>query len=155
MSSNEFRDYKNKALVELQEEIVKSSEKEIKDARIKYVSESTSKTPPKESAFQESINVEKIRAAKADNDSKETDLGLKKGICFWVKCVVSIYLAFIAVVVANIVFWKEGGLSDAVLIALLTTTTINILGLPLMIILSLFPNKKKLREQQKHQKNLT
>jgi hypothetical protein len=104
--------------------------------------------PPESKKFdkQTSIEEETTRKLKIANDLEQTNVDLKKGICFWVKCVVSIYLAFIAVVVANIVFWKEGGLSDAVLIALLTTTTINILGLPLMIIFSLFPNKKKLQE---------
>ena len=36
-----------------------------------------------------------------------------------------------------------GSLSDNVIIALLTTTTINILGLPYMIIKSLFPSNSK------------
>ena len=74
-------------------------------------------------------------------DLNQTNIRLKNGICCWVKYVVSIYLIFIGIVVASIAYNK--GLSDTVLIALLTTTTINILGLPLMIILSLFPNIKK------------
>jgi hypothetical protein len=84
---------------------------------------------------------EETRAQKLKNDGTETDLELKKLICRWVKWVVSIYLIFIAGIIGRITY--EKGLSDPVLIALLTTTTINILGLPLMIILSLFPSKKK------------
>jgi hypothetical protein len=79
------------------------------------------------------------------NNNLESDIKLKQGICFWVKRVVSIYLVFIAGIICCVLYNK--GLSDSVLIALLTTTTINILGLPLMIIVSLFPNKKQIKEK--------
>jgi len=84
---------------------------------------------------------EDLRKKKLENDITENELNLKKGICGWVKWVVSIYLSFIAFVLLVLVF-GEGNLENSVIIALLTTTTINILGLPLMIIKSLFPSKK-------------
>ena len=71
----------------------------------------------------------------------QSELKLKKGICVWVKWVVSIYLIFIAYILLLLVL-NEGKLESSVVIALLTTTTINILGLPYMIIKSLFPAKK-------------
>lgn len=87
---------------------------------------------------------EETRRHRLDNDGLEANLNLKKGICSWVKWVISIYLVFIAGIIAVTAY--NNGLSDTVLSVLLTTTTINILGLPLMIILSLFPNSKKIKE---------
>ena len=84
---------------------------------------------------------EDLRKKKLENDITESELNLKKGICGWVKWVVSVYLSFIAYILLLLVF-GEGKLENSVIIALLTTTTINILGLPLMIIKSLFPSKK-------------
>lgn len=80
------------------------------------------------------------RKKELENNSLETNIALKKGICSWVKVVVSIYLFFVASILLSI---TVGGyyLSDNVAIALLTTTTINILGLPYIIIKSLFPRK--------------
>ena len=78
---------------------------------------------------------------KIKKDISQQELDLKKGICAWVKWVVSIYLIFIACILLLLV-WNEGKLESSVVIALLTTTTINILGLPYMIIKSLFPKKK-------------
>jgi hypothetical protein len=85
---------------------------------------------------------EDLRKKKLENDITENELTLKKGICCWVKWVVSLYLLFIASILIILVL-KIGELEKGVIIALLTTTTINILGLPLMIIKSLFPSKKK------------
>ena len=67
---------------------------------------------------------------------KLQDKELKKRIFDWVQRVVTCYLIFMAIVV----LWHSSlDLSDAVMIALLTTTTINIIGLPALIIHSLFP----------------
>ncbi len=83
---------------------------------------------------------EELRRKKIENDISENELALKKGIYFWVKWVVTIYLSFVAITILAL-FTGFGSLSDNVVIALLSTTTINILGLPYMIIKSLFPNK--------------
>ncbi len=83
---------------------------------------------------------ESLRKTRIENDNFETNIVLKINICNWVKCVVSLYLIFIAVILILLTFKIFGAsLSSSVIIALLTTTTINILGLPLMIIKSLFP----------------
>ena len=107
-----------------------------------------SKFSPKKETPAKSDDLEadqEIRKSWLENNNLESDIKLKKGICFWVKIVVSIYLIFIAGIISCESYNK--GLSDSVLIALLTTTTINILGLPLMIIVSLFPNKKQNKEK--------
>ena len=74
-------------------------------------------------------------------DISKQELELKKGICVWVIRIVSVYLFFIAYILLLLVL-NEGKLESSVVIALLTTTTINILGLPYLIIKSLFPEKK-------------
>ncbi len=85
---------------------------------------------------------EDLRRRKIENDISENELALKKGIYCWVKWVVTIYLSFVAVMIMSLIIGL-GSLSDNVIIALLTTTTINILGLPYMIIKSLFPSNSK------------
>lgn len=82
-----------------------------------------------------------LRGGELLNEITKSELELKKGICAWVKWVVSVYLIFIACILLLLVL-NEGKLESSVVIALLTTTTINILGLPYMIIKSLFPEKK-------------
>jgi len=61
----------------------------------------------------------------------------RKGLIFWVKWVVSLWLSFVLAVVAfnNILCLK---LSDNVLITLLATTTANILGLAYIVLKGLF-----------------
>ncbi|GEM_PF-4989653 len=81
---------------------------------------------------------QEIREHTLSNDAKKSTLDLRVRICYWVMALVTVYLLFVGYIIHNI---EE--LSDAVLIALLTTTTINVLGLPLMIILSLFPKGKE------------
>ena len=68
------------------------------------------------------------------------DIKLRKQIVWWVMGVVSIYLMVIIGIIGS-TGW-QGRLEPIVLVTLLTTTTINILGLPLMIIHLLFPKKK-------------
>lgn len=71
---------------------------------------------------------------------KDQEIKLKKSICNWVKWIVSFYLFFVATILTFIILTNHN-LSDIVLIALLSTTTINILGLPYIIIVSLFTKK--------------
>ena len=82
-----------------------------------------------------------MEAAKLDNAAKQKEIQLKEEICYWVKWVVSIYLAVVGFILFVLVF-GEGKLESSVIIALLTTTTINILGLPWLIIRSLYPSKR-------------
>ena len=66
----------------------------------------------------------------------------------WVQRVVVCYLGFIVLIfvsLAVIFLWKEKSwLEPSVLIALLTTTTINILGLPYLILKEVFADKKQI-----------
>ena len=69
------------------------------------------------------------------------DTGHRRWLIFWVKCVVSIWLLCVIIVVTfNSVF--RFNLSDSVLIALLTTTTVNILGLAYIVLQGLFKVKE-------------
>ena len=79
------------------------------------------------------------------------DIKLKKQIVWWVMGVVSIYLMVITGITGS-TGW-QGRLEPIVLVTLLTTTTINILGLPLMIIHLLFP-KRKNSDKSFHSANL-
>ncbi|MFM2199981.1 MAG: hypothetical protein RL769_34 [Pseudomonadota bacterium] len=72
------------------------------------------------------------------NEGHIQDQKLKGRIFNWVQGVVTIYLVFIAVIICFSL-----PLTPNVLIALLTTTSINIIGLPALIINSLFPKEKE------------
>ena len=87
------------------------------------------------------VRDENLRGEKLKHDFIKQEIDLKSSICVWVKRVVSIYLIFIAYILLLLVL-NEGKLESSVVITLLTTTTINILGLPYMIIKSLFPEKR-------------
>ena len=76
---------------------------------------------------------QKIRRLSEDTDHR-------KGLITWVKYVVILWLACVVVIVAanSFTFFD---LSDGVLIALLTTTTVNILGLAYIVLQGLFKIK--------------
>jgi len=85
-----------------------------------------------------------------ENSLLEQELQLKGRICDWVIKTVSNYLitVFSLIVTATVLFplFKlETYLSDQVLITLLTTTTISLIGLPTLIIKSLFPSRNKMQ----------
>lgn len=72
---------------------------------------------------------------------------------YWVMIVVSLWLlgAFVVVLLCGL---KVLTLSTEVLIALLTTTTANILGLPYIILQGLYPKEKeKLKDKDKKKDN--
>ena len=71
------------------------------------------------------------------NDRYKQDTAHRKTLVIWVMCVVSIWL--IAVLAITILCQ----VSDNVKITLLATTTVNILGLPLIILKGLFNDEKK------------
>jgi len=67
-------------------------------------------------------------------------------MCDWVKFISTIYLIFVGLIIllcGNAKVFNLNYLSDSVLIALLTTTTITIIGLPALILHSLFPKEKE------------
>jgi cation transport ATPase len=67
---------------------------------------------------------------------------LKEKLAMWVVAMVTIYLTSVIAILFVILFSEENNLEDSVLITLLTTTTINVLGLPYLIIKSLFGSDK-------------
>ena len=103
------------------------------DERVKEVLKNLLENKPLLPNFKEHLSLK--------NKDVAQDIELKKQIVKWVKRVVSIYLVVVGVFIAY-TGWQEQ-LDTIVLVTLLTTTTINILGLPLMIILSLFPKRNK------------
>lgn len=82
--------------------------------------------PPSEEELQKNLEME----------GKKLDISLKKRMFYWALIIVSVYLIFVAIV---ILFTD---VSDSVIIALLTSTTATIIGLPYLIIHSLFPKEK-------------
>jgi hypothetical protein len=98
---------------------------------------------PRKSAPEKELKKDKIATLKEEeqaivNDGYRQDQELKGRIFNWVQRIVTCYLIFIAVIICFSL-----PLSDPVIIALLTTTTITIVGLPAFIIHSLFPKNKK------------
>lgn len=103
----------------------------------------------------EPVNKTRFEKAALENHKKhlensllKQELELKETICTWVIITVSVYLitVFSLIVIATVVFpyrHLTANLSDNVLITLLTTTTVSLIGLPTLIIKSLFPSKKK------------
>lgn len=78
---------------------------------------------------------------------------LRKYSAFWVMLVVTLWLGG--------VFWvlihnkSDLNLSDSVLIALLTTTTVNVLGLPFIILQGLYPKEREEIEDEQQNKTHT
>lgn len=74
-------------------------------------------------------------------DRYVSDTRDRKWLSRWVAIVVSIWLLLVYFLLIR----NEARihLSDPVLIAVITTTTINILGLPLVVLLNLFPKREK------------
>lgn len=71
----------------------------------------------------------------------ESDRELKQKMALWVQEVIVCYLVGIFIIVIFYMFLKICNiqlLSDAVLITILTTTTLNLLGMPLIVLKSLF-----------------
>lgn len=84
----------------------------------------------------------KLRNKAIDQDIKHRNI-----LVYWVMSVVSVWL--IAVVLI-IVFCRN--LTDTVKVTLLTTTTINILGLPFIILKGLFGDKDNNKEKKSNKK---
>lgn len=74
----------------------------------------------------------------AKNDRYLSDTRDRKWLSRWVAIVVSLWLLLV-----YLLLLQKSPLSDTVLIITLTTTTIKILGLPLVVLLNLFPKPEK------------
>lgn len=79
-----------------------------------------------------------IRQKQLANQNEEHLQGMRKEMFIWVKWCVSIYLIVVTAIILIQVFYMGRSLSDNVLIALLVTTTGNVLGLPYLIIKAIF-----------------
>jgi hypothetical protein len=102
----------------------------------------------------EEVNSKKIDnySKKLDNTSKYLDIFLRHVFGFWVLGIVTWFLYYVKEIL-YLKFNYEKTLSDTVIIALLTTTTINILTLAFMVISYLFPKKLKKKLKKKTNKN--
>lgn len=92
-----------------------------------------------------SENIAKIRAMKLANKDIETNIKLRLELVPWMRWIVIAWLIFTGVIViADLIVTAILGraLSDAVVCALLTTTTANVLGLAVIVLKGLFPQKK-------------
>ena len=87
-----------------------------------------------------------------ENKSKHLDIGLRTIFASWVLFIVTWFLYYVKEIL-YLKFNYEKTLSDTVIIALLTTTTINILTLAFMVISYLFPKKLKKKLKKKTNKN--
>ena len=74
-----------------------------------------------------------VDTANINNVDLKNNIKLKTEITYWTLIIVTFYIGFIGIKVG-----LTPNLSDSVLIALLTTTTINVLALPYLIIKELF-----------------
>lgn len=92
-----------------------------------------------------SENVEKLHALQLKNKDTETNINLRLELVPWMRWIVIAWLIFTGVIViADLIVTAILGraLSDAVVCALLTTTTANVLGLAVIVLKGLFPQKK-------------
>ena len=97
--------------------------------------------PTEEQLYEDELQAEQLREKRLANDHNELTKNLKESIVGWVRHVVSRYLCFVGCILIAIMvcaYYDKHLLSDTVLITLLTTTTINMLGLPHVIISGLF-----------------
>lgn len=94
-----------------------------------------------------------IRSLKseAEKDDEKHNLGLaqKKQIFKWALIISTIYLIAVGFIIYLCYQKNPNGLSDSVIIALLTSTTTTIIGLPALITTSLFPKSKTKKNQTK------
>lgn len=93
-----------------------------------------------------SERIEKIHALQLENKDKESNINLRKELVPWMKWIVVAWLIFTGIVVVSDLLLSAfcgSALSDAVLCALLTTTTANVLGLAVIVLKGLFPQSKK------------
>jgi len=98
------------------------------------------------------LKKEEVKSKKIDNQSKTIDIILRYIFAFWVLLIVTWFLYYVKEIL-YLKFNYEKNLSDTVIIALLTTTTINILTLAFMVISYLFPKKLKKKLKKKTNKN--
>ena len=87
-------------------------------------------------------------ALRIKNEDSRSNLRLRKFLAYWAAAIVSAYLAFVMYLIylCTVCGCHQ---SDAVLIALLGTTTTNVLGLMFIILRGLFGDKGKRNKKQR------
>lgn len=114
-----------------------------KDKILQELAEVEEVSPIQENKISE--HVEKIHALQLENQDKESNINLRKDLVPWMKWIVVAWLVFTGIIVIIDLFFSTflgKALNDAVLCALLTTTTANVLGLAIIVLKGLFPQKK-------------
>lgn len=86
------------------------------------------------------VNSQTLKLNRYSDTSK-----LRKHSAYWVMIVVSFWL-FLVVGIVFLCGFAVMSLEASVIIALLTTTTANILGLPLIILQGLYPKEKEMEK---------
>ena len=86
-------------------------------------------------------DVKSMEQQEAERFGKDTKL--RKVLAIWTMVIISVWLASVLLIV---VFCQK--LSSEVIITLLATTTINILGLPKIILEGLFDNRRRKNKPQ-------
>lgn len=72
---------------------------------------------------------------------KLNDIKLKKAYGIWILIILCVWIVFV-ITFCFFQLYVENPISDDVFITLITTSTANIIGLPLIILNYLFPNRK-------------
>ncbi len=95
---------------------------------------------PDKDAAEKSVHEEK--AKQLQNEHEEQKLKLQEKMFYWIRAVVSVWFGFIAYFLSLYLFLRilygDDLIEKDVLITLLATTTVNIIGLPLVVTKSLF-----------------
>ncbi len=102
-------------------------------------------TPADVKDHEAKVQHEELQKIKLENENSFLDQQMKQDIFAWTLRIVTGYLIIVGLILAGTMvakIWDEFLLSDTVLIALLTTTTINVLGLPFLIIKAIFKVEK-------------
>lgn len=82
------------------------------------------------------------RQHRLDGDNKEQNIKLRRITCYWTLAISGFWLVGVMILLWVSAATSTIQISDTVIITLLGTTTINIVGVPLVIIRSLFQEIK-------------
>lgn len=94
----------------------------------------------------------KYEEAFSDQQLKKNadDIAMKKNIFHWVKILINLYLAFVACIIGFKFYFS--GLNSSEIIALLSSTTATIIGLPYLIVSSLFSKGEFIKKDKLSEK---
>lgn len=84
-----------------------------------------------------------VRKMKLENDELENANSFRKDLVKWMKAVVIYWLAFTAFILLVVLIANKGLLPSEVIVALLSTTTLDIIGLAVIVLTGLFKKREK------------